>query len=90
MTKFKGLLKLSVVGFAAGVISFAGCGGIGDEEMQQLENLRQEVSSLQSSVDGLRQEKTKLERELGEQNARLEQCAKDKEQTKRNLEKLPK
>jgi septal ring factor EnvC (AmiA/AmiB activator) len=91
MTKIKGLVKLSLLGVAAGIISFTGCTRhASDEEMQQLDNLRQEVSSLQKSVNDARQEQTKIQREQGEQKARLDQCAKDKEQTARNLEQLPK
>lgn len=91
MTKYKGLVKLSLIGLAAGMISLTGCSkNASDEQMQQLQNLRDEVSSLQKSVGELRQESSKLEREQGEQKARLDQCAKDKDATSKNLEKLPK
>lgn len=91
MTKYKGLVRLSLVGIAAGIIGLTGCGNNpSDEEMQQLQNLRDEVSSLQKSVGELRQESAKIQREQGETKARLDQCAKDKEATSKNLEKLPK
>ncbi|MCX6149445.1 MAG: hypothetical protein NTX22_02855 [Ignavibacteriales bacterium] len=89
MTKLKGLLISSLaVAFAA--VLFVGCGGVNEEEMAQLESLRKEVNTLNGDINGLRSEKTKLEREIAEKNAKLEQCAKDKEETQKNLEKLPK
>ncbi|HEX2960662.1 MAG: hypothetical protein ACM3UR_10185 [Bacteroidota bacterium] len=88
MTKSKGLVVTMLL--TAGMIGFAGCSGVSDEEMAQLESLRQEVNTLNSDVTSLRSERTRLEREIGEKNAKLEQCARDKEETKSNLEKLPK
>ncbi|HEX2868841.1 MAG TPA: hypothetical protein VHO03_17510 [Ignavibacteriales bacterium] len=89
MTKSKGLVVTMLL--TAGLIGFAGCSGrVSDEEMAQLESLRQEVNTLNSDVTSLRSERTRLEREIGEKNAKLEQCARDKEETKSNLEKLPK
>ncbi|MGE5399907.1 MAG: hypothetical protein ACM3S2_05865 [Ignavibacteriales bacterium] len=88
MTKVRGLVMTLLI--AAGLIGFAGCSGVSDEEKAQLESLRQEVNTLNSDVTSLRSEKTRLEREIGEKNAKLEQCARDKEETRSNLEKLPK
>jgi len=91
MTKFRGLVASTVVLVTISTAGFIGCSNKpSDEEMQQLENLRQEVSSLEQEVKALKDERTKLERQIGENNAKLEQCAKDKEATKRNLENLPK
>ncbi|MDP4173303.1 MAG: hypothetical protein Q8933_04995 [Bacteroidota bacterium] len=88
MTKIKGLMTAVII--TAASVGYVGCGGVSDEERAQLESLRQEVNTLNSDVSSLRSEKTRMERELGEKNAKLEQCAKDKEETKSNLEKLPK
>ncbi|MEI7812561.1 MAG: hypothetical protein WCJ01_09060 [Ignavibacteria bacterium] len=88
MAKMKGLATALII--AAGVLGYAGCSGVSDEQRAQLESLRQEVSVIDSDLNSLRSEKTRLEREIGEKNAKLEQCAKDKEETKNNLEKLPK
>ncbi len=88
MTKLKGLAASAVILFS--VAGFIGCGGVSEEDMQQLETLRQEVNSLEQEVNALRNEKSRLEREMGENNAKLEQCAKDQEATRRNLENLPK
>ena len=89
MTKIKGLIMSGLaISFAA--VIFVGCGGVSEEEMAQLEALKQEVNSLNSDINGLRTEKTRLEREIAEKNAALAQCVKDKEETQKNLEKLPK
>ncbi|MGE5683350.1 MAG: hypothetical protein ACM34K_21015 [Bacillota bacterium] len=88
MTKIKGLMTALII--TAGAIGYVGCGGVSDEERAQLESLRQEVNTLNSDVNSLRSERTRYEREIGEKNAKLEQCAKDKEETRSNLEKLPK
>ena len=72
----------------AGSLILAGCGGVSDEEMAQLNALRSEVSSLGTEVNSLKSEKTKLEREIAEMEAKLAQCAKDKEATSANLQKL--
>ena len=89
MIRFKKLLNLSLaVLMIAGMIGFAGCSGVSEEQMAELQALRQEVSALESETQDLRNEKSKLEREIADLNSKLEQCAKDKEQTKKNLEKM--
>ncbi len=69
-------------------LSLTACGGVSEEEMAQLEALRSEVRSLGNEVDQLKSEKTKLEREIAERNAKLEECKKAQEATKANLGKI--
>lgn len=89
MTKIKKLTTATLaVVFLAGSIGLAGCGGVSEEEMAQLNALRSEVSSLGTEVNSLKSEKTKMEREIAEMEAKLEQCAKDKEATTKNLQSL--
>ncbi|MDX1700677.1 MAG: hypothetical protein R3250_08675 [Melioribacteraceae bacterium] len=89
MTKIKKLTTTTLaVVFLAGSMGLAGCGGVSEEEMAQLNALRSEVSSLGTEVNSLKSEKTKLEREIAEMEAKLEQCAKDKEATTKNLQSL--
>lgn len=73
---------------AAALVS--GCGGVSEAQLQELNNLRAEVSSLEKEANQLKEERSRLEREIAEKNAKLQQCQKDKEQTQANLEKLPK
>lgn len=88
MTKFKKLLNYSlVIVFIAGVIGFTGC-GISDEQVAELQSLRAEVTALQKEVDSLKSDKAQLEREIAEKNAKLDQCAKEKEETQANLKKM--
>lgn len=89
MTKTKKLFTTSLaVVFLAGSLTFTGCGGVGEEELAQLNALRSEVSSLGEEVNSLKSEKTKLEREIAEIEAKLDQCAKDKEATAQMLKNL--
>lgn len=90
MAKFKGIMASTLTIAVVSVFSLVGCGGVSDEQMAQLESLRQEVNTLNTDVTSLRGEKTRMEREIGEKNAKLEQCARDKEETQRNLANLPK
>jgi septal ring factor EnvC (AmiA/AmiB activator) len=90
MTKSKGLLKLSLVAVFVAAIGLAGCGGVTDDQLAQLNKLDDEITQLESQVNSLKGEKSKLEREIAEKNAKLEQCAKDKAATQANLQNLPK
>jgi len=89
MSKIKKLFTTSLaVVFLAGSIGLAGCGGVSEEQLAELNALRSEVSSLGTEVNSLTSEKTKLQREVAEMEAKLEQCAKDKEATTKNLQSL--
>lgn len=75
---------------AASTAFLSGCGGVSEAQYEELRNLRQEVNSLEAEANSLKEERSKLEREIAEKNAKLQQCAKDKEETRANLERLPK
>lgn len=79
-----------VLSFAVAAILMSGCGGVSEAQMNELNTLRSEVSSLESQSTTLKDERTRLERDIAEKNAKLQQCAKDKEETRANLDKLPK
>jgi septal ring factor EnvC (AmiA/AmiB activator) len=68
----------------------AGCGGVSEAEMQQLNSLRDEVKSLETESSHLKDEKAKLEGEIQSINRKLAECNKQKEETRANLDKLPK
>ena len=74
----------------AGVIGFTGCSGISEEQVAELEALRSEVKALDKEVNSLKDEKAALEREIAEKNAKLDECAKLKAETQKNLEKMGK
>jgi len=77
-----------VVVLVAGIIGFTGCSGVSEEQMAELEALRSEVKALEKEVGSLKTEKAAIEREIAEKNAKLDQCAKEKAETKKNLEKI--
>ena len=77
-----------VVVMIAGVIGFTGCSGISDEQVAELEALRAEVKALDKEVGSLKDQKAALEKEIADKNAKLDQCAKLKAETKANLEKI--
>ena len=80
-------LSLALV-LVAGIIGFTGCSGVSEEQMAELDALRSEVKALEKEVGSLKTEKSAIEREIAEKNAKLDQCAKEKVETKKNLEKL--
>ena len=86
------MIKSSVViaTFALIVAVMSGCGGVSEAQLAELRDLRSEVSSLESEANSLKQERNRLEKEIAEKNSKLQQCERDKEQTRANLEKLPK
>ena len=91
MTKTKKLFKTAIGAvMIAGFVGFAGCGGVSEEQLAQLEDLRNEVKTLEQEVNALKSEKTKLEREIAEHNVKLDQCEKDKAATLKNLEQMNK
>lgn len=67
-----------------------GCGGVSDAQLAELNALRQEVSSLESEANQLKDDRANLESQIQDRNRKLAECAKQKEETKANLQKLPK
>jgi len=87
----KAVRNLVIIAAIATSASFmTGCGGVSEAEMQELTGLRSEVSSLEAEAQSLKDERAKLEREIADKNAKLQQCAKEKAETTNNLTKLPK
>ena len=71
--------------FLSGLVA---CGGVTEEQYAQLDELRAEVKETEKSNNSLKSEKTKLEREIAEKNSKLDQCEKEKAETKANLQKI--
>jgi septal ring factor EnvC (AmiA/AmiB activator) len=76
--------------FFVSVAFVAGCGGVSEAQMAELNNLRDQVKSLEAEANSLRDQKAQLENEIQTINRKLAECDKQKEETKANLEKLPK
>ena len=75
----KKLVSLALVGlFSAALVT--GCGNAPSaEEMKQLEDLRAEVTSLEREIATRESEKAALLKSIGDKEAQLAQCMKDKE-----------
>jgi len=71
------------------VFAWSGCGGLSEAQMEQLNSLRDEVSSLESEANSLKDERSNLEKEIADKNAKLQECEKDKQETRANLMKFP-
>ncbi len=69
---------------------FAGCGGLSDAQIAELDALREEVNSLEAEANTLKDQRAQLESEIQTTNRKLAECNKQKEETKANLQKLPK
>jgi chromosome segregation ATPase len=85
-------LKIPVVAGAL-ILSaslLAGCGGVSEAQFAELDALTAEVRSLESEANTLKDERASLEAEISEINRKLAECDKQKEETRANLEKLPK
>jgi septal ring factor EnvC (AmiA/AmiB activator) len=91
MNLIKKLTNFGIIGiFVASTFAVVGCGGVSDAQLAELESLKKQTGSLEQEANSLKEERSKLERDNAEKNAKLQQCAKDKAETKANLEKLPK
>lgn len=90
MTVIKKAKSVFLLGFFALALNFViGCGGgVSEEEMTQLNSLKQEVSSLENDAASLRDQRTQLENQIADRNRQLEDCAKQKQETQANLQKL--
>lgn len=82
--------NIAVIGVFALVTAFvAGCSsGPTVEQLAVLEALKKETASLERDLNATKEERSRLDKEIAEKNKRLEECAKLKQETKANLEKL--
>jgi peptidoglycan hydrolase CwlO-like protein len=83
----KNTMITTVVG--ATLLLWSGCGGVDEAQMAELNNLREEVKSLEEEANSLKDDRGRLEKDIADKNAKLQQCEKDKEETRANLNKLP-
>ena len=71
-------LTLIIAAFISGSVFMTGCGGgVSEEQMQQLNDLRAEVESLQSQVNAKQNEKSQLERQIADKDAKIKQYLND-------------
>lgn len=76
------------VAMIAGAVTFAGCSsGPSAEQLQQLENLKAQVRSLESQLRDKQQQKADLEKLIANKNGKLQQCQADLDAVKKALGK---
>ncbi len=88
MAKIKGMLyMLLVASLLTGSSMLIGCGGgVDEEQMQALNNLKAEVESLQSQVKAKEDEKASLQKQISDKDAKLKKCNDDMAKTKSCLD----
>jgi septal ring factor EnvC (AmiA/AmiB activator) len=78
---------LIIIGCAMVIGSFVGCSSKpSDEEMQKLNDLKAEVTSLEKGITARESEKAALLKSITDKDAQLAQCAKDKEALQQRLQ----
>ena len=72
----------------AGSVAVVGCSSSPDDaQMKQLNDLKEEVSSLQKDVAAKEDQKSALNKEIAEKNAKLKKCNDDQAIVKQRLAK---
>ncbi len=82
----KKTFTLVAVGCAMMALTVTGCSNKpSDEELKQLNDLKAEVTSLEKDIAARQADKDALMKAIGEKDAQLAQCAKDKETIQNRL-----
>jgi septal ring factor EnvC (AmiA/AmiB activator) len=84
MKKFvKFTLAVSIL---AGSLMLASCSSApSEEEMMQLNTLKQQVADLEKQIAEKKSEKATIEKQIAEKNGKLQQCQSDQEAVKKGL-----
>ena len=88
MAKFKNMLfVLLIAAVFGGSTMLVGCGGgVDEEQMAALNNLKAEVESLQGQVKAKEDEKASLQKQISDKDAKLKKCNDDMAKTKSCLD----
>jgi outer membrane murein-binding lipoprotein Lpp len=83
----KKFVKLTlVVSLIAGGMLISSCSSSpSEEELQQLNSLKAQVSALENQIKEKKSEKASIEKQVAEKNGRLQQCQSDQEAVKKGL-----
>jgi len=73
---------LLTVAFLSGII--AGCGGVSEEQLKQLNDLKAEVESLQSQVNAKEGERSSLLKQIADKDAKIKDFQKQMDAAKSN------
>ncbi len=85
MAKMKNLffVLLTVVLLTSSTM-LVGCGGVSEEQIQQLNDLKAEVDALQSQVNAKNDEKSALQKQIADKEASIKELQGIAEQTRKN------
>jgi len=74
MAKMKSMffILLTVVALSSSTF-LVGCGGLSDEQIQQLNDLKAEVDALQSQVNAKNDEKSGLQKQIADEEAKIKE-----------------
>lgn len=79
-------LALTAVACAMMALTLTSCSSKpSDQELKQLEDLKAEVSSLQTQISAAQSENAALKKSIADKDAQLAQCTKDKEAVQQRL-----
>ncbi|HUL42817.1 MAG TPA: hypothetical protein VLY03_00515 [Bacteroidota bacterium] len=83
------IVRLMLVGsILAGGLIIAGCSSSpSDEELAQLQKLKDQASALQDQVTQAQKAKADLEKQIAEKNGKLQQCQSDQAAVKKAMGK---
>jgi outer membrane murein-binding lipoprotein Lpp len=75
-----------VAALLAGGLVIAGCSSSpSDEELQQLQDLKDQVSKLETDVKNLEGQKADLEKQIADKNGKIQQCQSDQDAVKKAM-----
>lgn len=87
MAKAKRYFMMLVVAAFVSSVALVGCGGgVDEEQMAALNNLKAEVESLNSQVKAKEDEKASLQKQISDKDAKLKKCNDDMAKTKSCLD----
>jgi outer membrane murein-binding lipoprotein Lpp len=76
----KRIHQLSLVAAAVASLAMAGCASkISEEQLAELQSLRQQESTLRQQISAKEQEKARLVSEVGTRRGELDRCTKDRQ-----------
>jgi len=79
--------SLAALMLSAGLMLSSCASSPSDQELKQLDDLKAEVSSLETKVADKQREKANLEKQIAEKNGKLQQCQSDQEAVKKGMGK---
>ncbi len=83
------LYMLLIATMFTGSAFLAGCGGgVDEEQMEALNNLKAEVESIRSQVKAKEDEKASLQKQIADQEAKNKKCTEDLASTKNCVDNM--